>query len=443
MNQLSKAALLAVLLTGAILPVRMQNVPAAAAPAAKAPADSSPHPTKYPASVQPDEVVLTWSGDPATSISIQWRTCSAVTAGAVAYLPKSAYNTFMPAKPAVVAAETHALSCASCTNDPTCNHHMVRLSGLQPDTEYVYAVGDGTPNGWGELRSFHTAAARTEAFSFVYMGDAQFGFPRWAALQKAAVRQRPDAAFFVMAGDQVDRGNDRDDWDDFLVHGSEVFSRTPVMPAVGNHECKPEGRPTMYQALFDLPHNGPAGIDPERAYTFNYENALFVVLDSNLPAKSEVSWLETQLANSKATWKFVMFHHPLYASEPGQDHKDVRKTWGPIFDKYHVDVAFEGHHHAYMRTFPLKGEQKVANPADGTIYLISSSGTKFYEQTPAEFMDVHFTGTAMYNMVDILPACDKAGDRLVFTGYDLDGNVKDQFGIEKNVPERATKPVAK
>ncbi|MEI6501464.1 MAG: metallophosphoesterase, partial [Armatimonadota bacterium] len=161
----------------------------------------------------------------------------------------------------------------------------------------------------------------------------------------------------------------------------------------------------------------------------------FVVLDSNLPASSQVPWLEQQLGNSSATWKFVMFHHPLYSSEPGEDHKAVRETWGPIFDQYHVDVVFEGHEHAYMRTFPLKGGQKVGTPAEGTIYLISSSGTKLYEQVPAPYMEVNFTKTPMYNLIDILPATDKAGDKLTFRGYDLEGNVKDQFSIEKNTPE--------
>jgi hypothetical protein len=33
------------------------------------------------------------------------------------------------------------------------------------------------------------------------------------------------------------------------------------------------------------------------------------------------------------------------------------------------------------------------------------------------------------------PATDKAGDRLIFTGYNAEGNVKDRFSIETNAPE--------
>ncbi len=43
--------------------------------------------TSYPASSTPDEVVLTWCGDPRTKLAIQWRTSIQVSHGAVVYTP--------------------------------------------------------------------------------------------------------------------------------------------------------------------------------------------------------------------------------------------------------------------------------------------------------------------------------------------------------------------
>jgi len=391
--------------------------------------------TQYPATSQPDQIILTWAGNPANSISIQWRTSAAVGAGAVAYLPRSLADSFNPAKPFVVKAQTQSILSSTCVNDPFCNHHTARLTRLKPDTEYLYAVGDGSPEGWGQRRAFRTAPVRPAHFSFVYMGDAQYGFERWATLQQAAVRNRPDVAFFTMAGDLVTRGNDRDDWDDLLCHASEIYSRKPVMPAVGNHELKPDGFPVMFMNEFDLPCNGPAEIDAEQVYSFNYGNALYIVLNSNLSPDSQAPWLEQTLANSTAVWKFVMFHHPVYRSDPSKkEHQDQRDIWGPIFDKYHVDVVLTGDEHGYMRTYPMNNQRRVASPAEGTIYLVSVSGTKMYDQEKREYQEVGFTQTQVYSVIDILPAGDKVGDRLVFNTYDLEGNVKDQFTIDKNVP---------
>jgi len=423
--------LFACLLLLLVVSCLVAQAPVATTPAApKAPSYFFTH---YPATAQPDQLLLTWAGNPANSISVQWRTSTAIGTGAVAYLPRSLADRFTPAKPWVVKAERQYLFSPTCLNDPFCHRFTARLTHLKPDTEYLYAVGDGSAEGWGARHTFRTAPVRPTPFAFIYLGDAQYGFTRWAALQQAAARHRPDAAFFLLAGDQVTRGNDRDDWDDFLVHASEVFCRKPVMPAIGNHECKPDGFPLMYQDIFDLPRNGPADLAPERAYAFHYGNALFVVLDSNLKPETQTAWLEHQLAQTQAVWKFVMLHHPCYSSRADRDNREIREAWQPVFDRYHVDLVFQGHDHAYQRTYPLRGGQRVKDPAEGTIYLISVSGTKMYEQGQSDYAAVAFPQTAVYSVIDVLPADAKVGDRLVLRTYDLEGNLKDQLTIDKPV----------
>ena len=71
------------------------------------------------------------------------------------------------------------------------------------------AVGDGSPNGWTEAAEFTTAPSGAAPFAFIYMGDAQNGLDRWGVLLHNAYRARPDAAFYLMAGDLVNRGAER------------------------------------------------------------------------------------------------------------------------------------------------------------------------------------------------------------------------------------------
>jgi 3',5'-cyclic AMP phosphodiesterase CpdA len=203
-----------------------------------------------------------------------------------------------------------------------------------------------------------------------------------------------------------------------------------VMPCVGNHECIKNG-PAMYRQMLDLPLNGPPGVESERAYAFTYGDALFVVLDSNLSAQSQTAWLTQCLGASRATWKFAMFHHPAYSSDPTQDHASLRAAWVPVFDRYHVDLVFQGHEHAYMRTYPLRGGERVAGPAEGTIYLISVSGTKMYKQVKRSYTHVAFTNTATYSTIDLAPATGRRGGRLVYRAYDASGTVRDEFMIDK------------
>lgn len=384
--------------------------------------------TRFPAGPRPDQILLTWHGDPRNSVSVQWR--SNAPGGQVIYLPQDAVNPFFSRQPLTVPAVTIRSTDAGLADYPFTYWHQARLVGLRPATEYVYVVGDPASGCWSQPRRFRTAPTAKEPFSFIYMGDAQYGFSRWGALLRAAYHNCPDAAFTLLAGDLVTRGNDRDDWDDFLVHGSEVFSQKPVVPAIGNHEYK-GGSPRMYLDTFDLPVGGPASIGPEHCYAVNYGHALFLILDSNAPLEPQAAWMDQQLSASQARWKFVMFHHPPYSSKPERDNKELREAWVPVFDKHHVDIVFCGHDHAYMRTYPLKAGQRVSSAAEGTIYMVSVSGTKMYDQADRDYMEVRFTGRMVYSRIDILPETDKAEERLSLKTFDLEGALCDEFTITK------------
>jgi purple acid phosphatase-like protein/calcineurin-like phosphoesterase family protein len=382
--------------------------------------------TEHPGSARPDQIILTWGGDPRSTQSIQWRTSTKVKRGFVTFQKKATFNRFQPASFKRVKAETTRWKNPTIANDPEMHWHTARLTGLEPDTTYVYSVGDGTREGWTELAEFTTAPDGVKPFSFVYMGDAQNGLDRWGTLVQNAFRDRPDAAFYIMAGDLVNRGAERDDWDSLFYNARGVYDRRQLVPAIGNHECQ-GGQPTLYLKYFDLPTNGPAGVEAERAYAFEYSNAQFIVLDSNLPPERQTAWLDQQLANTKATWKFVTYHHPAYSSVPKRDNKELREAWTPVFDKYHVDFALQGHDHAYLRTYPLKGNKRAASPKEGTVYVVSVSGTKMYAQDKRDYTEFGMTNVATYQVLDI----QISGNRLVYRAYDIDGKLRDELVIEK------------
>jgi hypothetical protein len=384
------------------------------------------HWTEHPSSDRPDQVILTWSDDPKTTQAIQWRTSTKVQRGLARYQKKSEVNPLLrrQPRPKEARARTDRIEDKYTANDPVIHHHTAVLTGLEPGTTYLYTVGAGQT--WSEPAEFTTAPASTVPFSFVYMGDAQNGLDRWGSLLQNAFRSRPDAAFYIMAGDLVNRGADRDDWDSLFHNARGVYDRRQLVPAIGNHEYQ-GGNPSLYLKFFELPKNGPASIEKEKAYSFKYSNALFVILDSNLDPASQTPWLENELARSRATWKFVVYHHPAYSSGPDRDNKKVRELWTPIFDKYHVDMALQGHDHAYLRTYPMKDQKRVASPAEGTVYIVSVSGTKMYKQDPRDYTEFGMTNVSTYQVLDV----QISGNRLVYRAYDLDGKLRDELVIEK------------
>jgi hypothetical protein len=175
----------------------------------------------------------------------------------------------------------------------------------------------------------------------------------------------------------------------------------------------------------NLPATGPAGCPS--VYSFTYGNVGIISLDAN-----ELSW-EIQgllnyshgrqarwLENTLAAWRherevdFIVafFHECAFCTSDGHSSDGgVRSKVAPLFSKYQVDLAIQGHNHVYERTNPLlydaatnsakSSKQAVAHspsepaevePAkDGTTYVTAgTAGTPRYGWTGAKETDRNF-----------------------------------------------------
>jgi hypothetical protein len=388
----------------------------------------------------PDQVTVAFGLDPARSLAWTWRTDPGVRATALRLAPARPGNEGPGPSETIraIAGDSQIVDSPDLLNDPTIRRHRVVAGGLTPDTAYAYSIGDGSPSGWTPWKTVRTGPSRPRSFGFLYMGDPQCGLEAWGQLLDAAHRRHPDAAFLLIAGDLVDRGNERTNWDHFFLRASGVFETLPMLPCVGNHEYLDQG-PRLYRASFELPANGPEGIDSNLVYSFEYANAFVAVLDSTLAladsemARKQADWLDDALSRSHATWKFVMFHHPVYASHPTRECPALGEAWVPIFDKHRVDLVLQGHDHAYLRTYPLREGRRVSTADQGTTYVVSVSGTKYCDQRPRPETAVGFTHRSTYQTIHV----DVYGGRLTYRSWDLDGRELDRFMIEKPAaPER-------
>jgi len=389
----------------------------------------------------PDQVTIAFGSDPARELVWSWRTSTEVksTALRLARAPAGQGQDAIPIDSAparekirLVTGGSTPVEFPNLLNDPVIRRHRVVVDGLEPDTVYLYSAGDGTDAGWGPWRTVKTGTERARSVQLLYLGDAQTGLEGWGRLLKAAYRRHPRADFVVLAGDLVDRGNERTNWDHFFLRAAGVFDRVPLMPCVGNHEYLDMG-PRLYRAFFELPRNGPVGIDPDLVYHFECGDAFFAVLDSTLAvsgadqAKRQAEWLDQALKETRATWKFAIFHHPVYPSHPWRDSPAMREHWVPIFDKHHVDLLLQGHDHAYLRTYPLRANHRAKGPGQGTIYLIAVSGDKFVDQGPRDYIEVGFTRLPTYQTIDI----NAHLNRLSYRAWTEDGKIVDEFTIDK------------
>jgi hypothetical protein len=395
--------------------------------------------THVPSGSRPDQVTIAYGADSARELIWSWRTAPGIEKTVLRILPagyESAENDFEHgldlAGLRTVKGTSTLIRSPNLLNDPVIRRHVAKLSDLSPDTTYFYSLGDGTEAGWGPWRTIKTARNQPGRLEFLYMGDAQTGLEDWGRRLLTAYRRHPGIEFVLLAGDLVDRGNERTNWDHFFLRSQEVFQRTPLLPCAGNHEYLDQG-PRLYRSFFALPPNGPPGIEPGLVYHFESGSAFFAVLDSTLavsnPGKAvlQAEWLDRALGQTRARWKFVMFHHPVYASHPHRESPSLHDHWVPIFDKHKVDMVLQGHDHAYLRTYPMRGGRPVASGSEGTIYVVSVAGDKYYDQNTRDYIEVGLTGTSTYQTIEI----DDVENRLTYRAWNDAGEVVDHLVITK------------
>jgi predicted phosphodiesterase len=372
--------------------------------------------TAYPSGVKPDQILLTWSSDPSSSIDIQWRTSNAVPYRKIKYWLTGSLDTL------ITAADLKPMEDRLLQNDRYVHRFTARLNHLQPGAGYGYQVGSEFA-GWSEPASFNTAADNAESFSFIWFGDTHKS-SKWGELMQESYRKYPDVAFYSIAGDVVSTGLYRDEWDLLFHFSSPVFNSKPLMPVPGNHDSQDGLGAWMYRELFSLPENAPGRVGPELTYSFTYGNALFLMIDVTSPIDAQTSWIEEQLQDTEAVWKFAIFHFPPYNYE--EDYADIRQEWCVLFDKYHVDMVMSGHTHYYMRSKPINNEKVVGKPSMGTIYIISVGIPGNHEDIPDEYYAEVTDGSGwLYQHIEI------DGKKLIYKSLDIDGNIKDTFIIEE------------
>ena len=377
--------------------------------------------TPFPSSRKPDQVVLTWSEAPRTTQTIQWRTGPPVDGGTVRYKQKDAVAgaTWNDQK-----ATRQTLADRFVVNDPSVNHFTATLRGLKPATTYIYSVGGATEDARSELSEFTTAPGNGEPFTFIFLSDTH-NSPACGKLLARALETHPETAFCTISGDLVGTGQHRDDWDQLFEHTKDFTRRRPLVPAIGNHDAIDGLGADLYLSLFGLPSNGARRLQPEQSYSFEYANALFIILDATASVEDQRPWLEARLAHTKATWKFAIFHFPPYG--PGVDYPEIIREWCRVFDKYHVDFVLSGHVHDYVRTHPMNQGRRVGSPADGTVYLVTVS----VPGRPGTMSKPDYAAVAEHPGLPLYQAFTINAKRLVTRSCDMEGRTRDEFVVEK------------
>ncbi len=135
--------------------------------------------------------------------------------------------------------------------------HTVRFTDLEPETQYLYRVGDGA--NWSEWLEFTTASDKPKPFSFVYFGDAQNDIKEhWSRVVRQAFTDAPDAEFIVHAGDLINTSVDDTEWGEWYHAGGWIGGDGPEHRHPGQPRVQRHAEPVLATRL-RVPAERPAG----------------------------------------------------------------------------------------------------------------------------------------------------------------------------------------
>lgn len=284
---------------------------------------------------------------------------------------------------------------------------------LDPDTTYYYQVGseDGEKS---EVGTFKTSGEPNDEFTFVQYTDTQNAY--WnehvrneaafgADTLERALETAGEADFVVHSGDVVEIAEVEDEWVDLFSQSEEAFLQQPLAIAPGNHdEFALDWNDDRFTKKFNEHVNVPAendAIDGGSYYSFGYNNAHFVVINTNDNKESDdnpdgqaigeeqLEWIEQDIQEARengAEWIILNYHKPIYSrsyhSLQDDDVQLVREEFMELIDTLDVDLALQGHDHVISQTEPLNfvpTEESFSNAVVDEATVVEEDGVEYYQ----------------------------------------------------------------
>jgi calcineurin-like phosphoesterase family protein len=191
----------------------------------------------------------------------------------------------------------------------------------------------------GDEESANNNKNEKSIFNFVAVGDWDCTGETEDTVDNI-INQDPE---LVLALGDFSYSGDADCWFDLI---EPIAEKTKIV--LGNHEEDED----EYLNYFGLEN---------QYYSFNQKNIHFLALSTETDFDEESEQyefakqdLEKYSKDPFIDWIIVFYHQYIYGSGSGlPEESDFREVYHPLFDKYKVDLALQGHLHVYERTYPI------------------------------------------------------------------------------------------
>ena len=329
----------------------------------------------------PEAMLLSWEGDPTTTMTAQWLRGPGLGERPTQDRPEQVrWRKAEGGDWSVLKTKTAAFPDPQKKGLPRWAVVKTSWSGLEPGTEYVFKIGDSP-----EMK-FRTAPAKLEGkLVFAEGGDVDV---TETAERMIALGCAQEPLFFSFGGDLSysdgqDVAREISFWKQWTRAAKTKDGRlVPFVAGIGNHEVKggywQEGatfeqmkeRAPFFYSLF----GGLYRTDDPVALDFgDYLSLLLMDTGHIAPMERQTGWLEKNLASRpRVPWLFVSWHIACYPSARPWNAQPMsgyaRDHWIPLIEKSQAAGVFNHHDHDLQRVETEgKGGRKIMVFGNGAV----------------------------------------------------------------------------
>ncbi|KJE96334.1 calcineurin-like phosphoesterase [Capsaspora owczarzaki ATCC 30864] len=254
--------------------------------------------------------------------------------------------------------------------------HTVKVTGLTPLTTYFYVVGDAS-QGWSNEFTFKSMTTDKVPLTVAVIGDLGFTSNSLNTVN-GILSDSMRADVLWHAGDITYANGNQPIWDQWGNMVQPLSASMAWMVGVGNHENYHNF--TAYNYRFRMPYaesNSP-GLNLFWSYSHSYVRLVLLSTETDFSVGSaQYNWFIKEMESVNRTqtpWLILMYHRPFYNSNTAHQGEipAFQTIYEPLFYKYKVDLAFNGHVHSYERSKQVY--RNVVSTANPTEYIVIGDG---------------------------------------------------------------------
>jgi Calcineurin-like phosphoesterase/Purple acid Phosphatase, N-terminal domain len=275
--------------------------------------------------------------------------------------------------------------------------HIIKLTGLQPNTQYHYQLsGQGTTS---PDYAFRTVATPGTAFRFAWACDFRNGTAVHGQIARAILNSNnvPNPPLFCLSAGDYASDNTYLNWTNQWFVPDELTLESSMVSylAPGNHDGWSSA---VQMKAFDKPPDS-SGVNGYYSFDCGDLHVTVANYQTTYASGAQYTWIQQDVQASLKPWKIFAAHAPAYTYGGSGSHggdAGFQTISANLLVPNGVKVFLAGHNHFYQRNLVSGLHHVTCGAAGAPLYAVSSASSTIVSASDNCYLIADVTPTNLH-----------------------------------------------